>query len=99
MRADGGVANVQWDGPAFRAGLAGNTTIVAVNNKVFKPEVLKAAVKAAAKDGKAPIELLVKKGNNLRTISLDYHDGLRYPRLERISGTPDRLEAIYKALK
>jgi len=99
VRADGGVANVQWDGPAFRAGLAGNTTIVAVNNKVFKPEVLKAAVKAAAKDGKAPIELLVKKGNNLRTISLDYHGGLRYPRLERISGTPDRLEAIYKALK
>jgi predicted metalloprotease with PDZ domain len=98
VRADGGVSNVQWDGLGFRAGLAGNSTIVAVNNKVFKPEVLKAAVKAA-KDSKAPIELLVKKGNTLRTISLDYHGGLRYPRLERINGTPDRLEAIYKALK
>jgi predicted metalloprotease with PDZ domain len=98
VRADGGVSNVQWDGLAFRAGLAGNTTIVAVNNKVFKTEVLKAAVKAS-KDNKAPIELLVKKGNNLRTISLDYHGGLRYPRLERINGTPDRLESIYKALK
>jgi len=98
VRADGGVSNVIWDGVGFRAGLAGNTTIVAVNNKVFKPEVLKAAVKAA-KGTKAPIELLVRKGNNLRTISLDYHDGLRYPRLERIPGTPDRLEAIYKALK
>ena len=98
VRLDGGVSNVIWDGVGFRAGLAGNTTIVAVNNKVFKPEVLKAAVKAA-KGGKAPIELLVRKGNNLRTISLDYHDGLRYPRLERIPGTPDRLEAIYKALK
>ena len=98
VRADGGVSNVQWDGVGFRAGLAGNTTIVAVNNKVFKPEVLKAAVKAS-KDNKAPIELLVRKGNNLRTISLDYHGGLRYPRLERINGTPDRLEAIYKAVK
>ena len=98
VRADGGVSNVQWDGVGFRAGLAGNTTIVAVNNKVFKPEVLKAAVKAS-KENKAPIELLVKKGNNLRTISLDYHGGLRYPRLERINGTPDRLEAIYKAVK
>lgn len=98
VRADGGVSNVQWDGVACRAGLAGNATIVAVNNKVFKPEVLKAAVKAS-KENKAPIELLVKKGNNLRTISLDYHGGLRYPRLERISGTPDRLEAIYKAVK
>ncbi|HEX9171647.1 MAG TPA: peptidase M61, partial [Telluria sp.] len=75
VRADGGVSNVQWDGVGFRAGLAGNTTIVAVNNKVFKPEVLKAAVKAS-KDNKAPIELLVRKGNNLRTISLDYHGGL-----------------------
>jgi predicted metalloprotease with PDZ domain len=98
VRADGGVSNVQWDGVGFRAGLAGNSTIVAVNNKVFKPEVLKAAVKAS-KENKAPIELLVRKGNNLRAISLDYHGGLRYPRLERINGTPDRLEAIYKALK
>ncbi|KQQ96480.1 M61 family metallopeptidase [Massilia sp. Leaf139] len=98
VRADGGVSNVQWDGIGFRAGLAANTTIVAVNNKVFKPEVLKAAVKAA-KGTTAPIELLVKKGNTLRTIALDYHGGLRYPRLERIPGTPDRLEAIYKALK
>ena len=98
VRADGGVSNVIWDGVGFRAGLAGNTTIVAVNNRVYKPEVLKAAVKAA-KGTKAPIELLVRKGNNLRTISLDYHDCLRYPRLERIPGTPDRLEAIHKALK
>ncbi|QNB00874.1 M61 family metallopeptidase [Massilia sp. Se16.2.3] len=98
VRADGGISNVVWDGVGFRAGLAGNATIVAVNSKVYKPEVLKAAVKAA-KGGKAPIELLVKKGNTLRTIALDYHDGLRYPRLERIPGTPDRLEAIYKALK
>jgi len=52
----------------------------------------------AAKDGKAPLELLVRKGNNLRTISLDYRDGLRYPRLERIPGTKDRLEALFKAL-
>jgi predicted metalloprotease with PDZ domain len=98
VRADGGVSNVQWDGVGFRAGLAANTTIVAVNNKVFKPEVLKATVKAS-KNSKAPIELLVRKGNNLRTVSLDYHAGLRYPRLERIPGTPDRLAAIYKALR
>jgi hypothetical protein len=60
--------------------------------------VLKAAVKAA-KDGKARIDLLVKKGNNFRTIALDYHGGLRYPRLERIPGTPDRLSTILQALK
>ena len=98
VRQDGSVTGVIWDGVGFRAGLAANTTIIAVNNKAYKGEVLKAAVKAA-KDGKAPIELLVKKGNNLRTISLDYRDGLRYPRLERIAGTKDRLEDLFKPMK
>ena len=96
VRQDGGVTGVIWDGVGFRAGVAANTTIVAVNNRVYKGEVLKAAVRDA-KAGKGPIELLVKKGNNLRTISLDYKDGLRYPRLERITGTKDRLEALFKA--
>jgi predicted metalloprotease with PDZ domain len=95
---DGGIRNVIWDGVGFRAGLAANTSIVAVNNRAYKPEVLKAAIKAA-KDGKEPIQLLVKKGSVLRTIALDYHDGLRYPRLERIPGSKDRLEGIYSALK
>jgi hypothetical protein len=70
---------------------------MAVNDRVYKPELLKAAIKDA-KDGK-PIRLLVKKGNVLRTISLDYRGGLRYPRLERIEGTKDRLTTIFSALK
>ena len=99
VKADGGVAAVQWDGVAFRAGLAGNSTIVAVNNRAYKGDVLKAAVKAAVKNSKAPIELLVKQGANYRTIALDYHGGLRYPHLERIAGTKDRLATILKPLK
>ena len=98
VRSNGDVTGVVWDGVAFRAGLAANTTIVAVNNRVYKGDVLKAAVRAN-KDGKAPIELLVRKGNNLRTITLDYRDGLRYPKLERIPGTNDRLDALFKAAK
>ena len=94
---DGAIRNVIWDGVGFRAGLAANSTIMAVNNRVYKPEVLKAAIKDA-KDGK-PIELLVRKGNVLRTVALDYRGGLRYPRLERIPGTRDRLDGIYSALK
>jgi predicted metalloprotease with PDZ domain len=98
VKADGGVTAMQWDGVGFRAGLAGNSTIVAVNNRAYKGEVLKAAVKAA-KGGKAPIELLVKQGANYRTIALDYHGGLRYPHLERIAASPDRLATILKPLK
>jgi predicted metalloprotease with PDZ domain len=97
---DGAVRNVVWDGIGFRAGLAANTTVMAVNDRVYKPELLKAAIKDAkdAKEDK-PIRLLVRKGNVLRTIALDYRGGLRYPRLERIPGTRDRLETIFAALK
>ena len=42
----------------------------------------------------APIVLIVKNGTRFRTVTFDYHDGLRYPRLERIAGTPDRLGDI-----
>jgi predicted metalloprotease with PDZ domain len=98
VKQDGGVAAVQWDGVGFRAGLAGNSSIVAVNNRAYKSEVLKAAVKAA-RNSTAPIELLVKQGSNYRTIALDYHGGLRYPHLERIAGSHDRLGTILKAVR
>jgi predicted metalloprotease with PDZ domain len=95
---DGAVRNVVWDSVGFNAGLAANSTIVAVNNRAYKGEVLKAAVKEA-KASRKQIELLVKKGSNYRTIKLEYYEGLRYPRLERIAGTKDRLDEIFKPLK
>jgi len=95
---EGKVQSVVWDSIGFRAGLSVSASIVAVNGRAYKGEVLRAAV-TAAKDSKAPIELLVKRGNAYRTIALDYHGGLKYPRLERIAGTPDRLSTILAPLK
>jgi predicted metalloprotease with PDZ domain len=95
---DGKIGGMMWGGVAFKAGLSGNTTIMAVNGQAYKPELLKAAVKAAKGTDKK-IDLLVKKGTDFRTVSLDYHDGLKYPRLERIPGTPDRLAAILAPMK
>ncbi|MBJ7311062.1 M61 family metallopeptidase [Rugamonas sp. CCM 8940] len=95
---EGRIEAVQWDGVGFRAGLSGNTTLLAVNGRAYKAEQLRAAI-TAAKGGGRPIELLVKKGSLYRTVALDYHDGLKYPRLERIEGTTDRLEAILQPLK
>ena len=51
----------------------------------------------AAKTDKAPIRLLVKEFDRYRTIDVDYHDGLRYPHLERIDGKPDYLTQIFAA--
>ncbi len=98
VEADGKIGNLDWDSPAFRAGLTGGTSLMAVNGEAYKPELLKSAIKAAKGDPQA-IALLVKKGSHFRTVMLDYHEGLKYPRLERIEGQPDRLEAILAPLK
>jgi hypothetical protein len=50
----------------------------------------------AQKSGE-PIELLVKNQDRFRTVRIDYRDGLRYPRLERIPEAPDRLGELLKA--
>ena len=89
----GQIAQVMWDSPAFRAGLARGPTLVAVNLREYKPDVLRAAI-SAAKAGSEPIDLLVKEGSQYRQVRIDYRGGLRYPRLERIEGTKDWLAAI-----
>ena len=88
------VTEVQWEGPAFKAGLVAGATLVAVNTVPFDADVLKAAICEAAKPGAAPIELLVKADDRYRTLRVDYHGGLRYPRLERIPDVPARLDDI-----
>ena len=87
------IRSVQWNGPAFKAGLAVGMEIVAVGGQASTPDRLAAAV-TAAKDPAVPVTLIVKDGDQFKTVVLDYHDGLRYPRLERIPGTPDRLTDI-----
>ena len=52
------------------------------------------ALHTESHDPAVPVTLIVKDGDQYRTVAFDYHDGLRYPRLERIVGTPDRLGDI-----
>jgi hypothetical protein len=54
---------------------------------------LKSAIKDANKT-KAAIELLVKNGDRYRTVKIDYHDGLRYPHLEREGSAAASLDQI-----
>ena len=48
---------------------------------------------------KAPITLLVKEFDAYKTISIDYHGGLQYPKLERIQGKPDYLSQVLAPMK
>jgi predicted metalloprotease with PDZ domain len=92
-REAGSISEVTWDAPAFKAGLTMGGTIVAVNGVAFKGEVLKQAVKSA-RGGSTPIELIVKYGERYKVVRIPYYDGLRYPQLERLGGSEDRLGVI-----
>ena len=92
----GVLAGVQWDGPVFKAGLTDGVKLLAVNGSEYSAEALKAAVTAAS-GTPSPIDLTVQWGKRVWTAHVDYHDGLRYPHLERIAGTPARLDDILGA--
>ncbi len=90
---EGKLRGVQWGGLAFEAGLSSAATLVAVNGRAYKVEVLKEVI-TAAKGGSAPIRLLVREGEIFRTVSINYGGGLRYPTLQRIEDTLDRLSVL-----
>ena len=96
--AENRLIDVLWDGPAFKLGLAPGTQVIAVNNIAYDATRFKDVITAAKKSG-APIEVLVRNGDAFRTVRFDYHDGLRYPHLERDKSKPDRFELILKARK
>lgn len=68
---------------------------LAVYGIAYKVERLKEAITAAK--GGAPIELLFKAGERFRSVRIAYRGGLRYPQLERIEGTADRLGELFAA--
>jgi hypothetical protein len=67
----------------------------AINGQRWSPEILLAALKAAA-GGSARLELLVENAGFLRTHNLKYGGGPRYPHLERDPSRPDLLGEITK---
>jgi predicted metalloprotease with PDZ domain len=83
-----------WDSPAFKAGLATNTTLIAVNGRAFSAELIKRAITEAATGG-PPLELIVKQQDRYRTITLDYRGGLRYPHLVRLADRQDGFATLF----
>jgi len=94
----GSLGNVWWDSLAFRAGITPDMQLQAVNDQKYTAAGLRDAILAAEKN-KDPIKLLLKRDDEFVTIPLDYHGGMRYPHLERVETTPDRLDAILAPAK
>jgi predicted metalloprotease with PDZ domain len=94
----GSLDSVVWDSLAFKAGMTPDMQLQAVNDQKYTAAGLRETILAAEKS-KEPIKLLLKRGDEFVTISLDYHGGMRYPHLERVETTPDRLDAILAPAK
>lgn len=93
ITAEAKVGDVIAGGVADKAGFGPGMKIVAVNGRSFTPGLLRAAIKEA--HGKGPaIEFIVENTGYFKVIRLDYHDGEKYPDLQRVDGTPARLDEI-----
>ena len=82
---------------ADKAGLVTGQKIFAVNNEVYSSDALRTALDAS-KGNTTPIHLMLINETKLTMLDLDYHDGQRYPSLQRVDGTPNLLDEITKPL-
>ncbi|WP_446745680.1 M61 family metallopeptidase [Silvibacterium acidisoli] len=94
---DGTITDVLWNGPADKAKIAPGEKIIAVNGRVFSPEVLHENIREA-KGKQEPIHLILQADSYISTADINYHDGERWPALQRVDGTTDYLDEITKPL-
>lgn len=93
LGANNRIGGIRWGSPAFEAGIGPGWDLIAVNNRGPSAEALRDAI-LAVKGTTTPINLVIRNGERVRTVPMIWSEGLRYPRLERVEGTPDHLGEI-----
>jgi len=96
LSKDGTVRDVITGAPADKSGIGPGMKVIAVNGRRWTKELLEIAIREA-KGTAAPIEILTENGEFFRTHRVDYHDGMRYPHLERDATKTDTLVEVLKA--
>ncbi|HEV2710205.1 MAG TPA: M61 family peptidase [Edaphobacter sp.] len=97
INSDGVLTDVRWGGPADNAKLHPGQKIIAVNGIVYSSDAFKDAIQQA-KGNTEPIHLILQTDSFVTLADLNYHDGERYPSLQRVEGTPDYLDDITQPL-
>ena len=97
VKSDGAIEDVIPGMGANDAGLSPYMKIVGVNGHQFSVEDLKRAVQES-KSNPAPISVIVSNTGSLETHEIPYHQGIRYPHLERNQSADDHLDEILKPL-
>jgi len=90
-RTDGNVTEAIAGMPAAQAGISPGMRLIGINMRAWNPDLMMDALRAHQ-----PFELLVNNDGVLKTVKIDYREGLRSPHLVRNSG-PDLLSEIIKA--
>src|SRR5882672_11214091 len=93
---DGMVNDVILNSPAGKAGIGPGMQIIAVNGLRFSADVLRNAIRNS-KTAPGPLTIEFQNDDLVKTVSLDYHGGMREPHLERDAGKPDVLGQILAA--
>jgi predicted metalloprotease with PDZ domain len=92
LNAEGAIQDVIPEGPAAKAGVGPGMKLVAVNGRRFTPDLLRSAVAATKTGGK--LDLLVENGDFFGNHVVNYHDGARYPKLDRNTSEPDLIAEV-----
>jgi predicted metalloprotease with PDZ domain len=98
LAQDGTVADVIAGKAADKAGIGPGMKLLAINSRRWSTEGLTNAVAASKTAGNA-LEFLLENGEFIRAHTLDYHEGPKYPYLQRDKDKPDFLAEIIKPLK
>jgi nucleotide-binding universal stress UspA family protein len=70
--------------------------IIGVDGRLYTRDRLEDAI-AAARESSRPITLLYVVDDDIRTATVEYHGGERYPHLTRDDSKPDYLDDLIKA--
>jgi predicted metalloprotease with PDZ domain len=92
LQDDGTVLDSAPGMSGYVAGIMPGMRLSQVNGTAFSLPVLEAAVRGTADHG--TLELQVANGSDSDSRTLDYHDGLKYPHLQRDPSRPDLLQVI-----
>jgi len=94
---EGDVHDVIPGSPAYAAGLGPGMKVIAVNGRKWSKDVVRAALRASIHN-QQPIAILAENGEYYNTYQVNYHEGDRYPHLERNAAQPNMLDDIIKPL-
>lgn len=92
---EGEIRDVVPGSPAYQAGLGPGMKVMAVNERKWSKDVMRAALHFASLNHK-PIAILAENGDYFTTYSMNYDGGEKYPHLVRDETKPDILSEIAK---